>query len=351
MARQRQRRISVYRPRKHGRRWRVGVWDSFTGKTDYSGYLSEAAAKRGYRKLLEEVARIQAPTALEILPTYRVFMQTKGNKESSMATTMARLEKFFSDDSQPICLLDQKGLEQIFLQRLKSTSPDTARNTIAEARTFFRWLVKTNQLSESPAEGIDISIAGRRRKGKVQLRPGEARRFWEHIEKEADGNDGSLACGMALLLGLRQGEITQRLVRDVDRFTRQLYIEEAKTEAGNRVLEIPEALWPFLEKRIQGRQPTELLFPNRLGRIHQKEWICKNARRICKALGLPRVCAHGLRGTHASLAQQAGATGHLVAQQLGHTSEKVTQEHYVRPGIKEEVTRKVALEVLQGGRS
>ncbi len=37
-----------------------------------------------------------------------------------------------------------------------------------------------------------------------------------------------------------------------------------------------------------------------------------------------------MRGTHASLATEVGATGHEVARALGHESERTTHAHYTK---------------------
>jgi integrase len=54
-------------------------------------------------------------------------------------------------------------------------------------------------------------------------------------------------------------------------------------------------------------------------------------RRICCAAKTPIVGPHGLRGTHATLAVQAGVTGDAVARALGHESFAVTAGHYAKP--------------------
>ena len=50
---------------------------------------------------------------------------------------------------------------------------------------------------------------------------------------------------------------------------------------------------------------------------------------MCARAGVPRVCVHGLRGTHASLAVSGGASVEAVARVLGHTSTKMTLDHYI----------------------
>jgi hypothetical protein len=41
------------------------------------------------------------------------------------------------------------------------------------------------------------------------------------------------------------------------------------------------------------------------------------------------VCTQSLRGLHASVATDAGATSHVVASALGHSSPAVTHAHYI----------------------
>ena len=55
---------------------------------------------------------------------------------------------------------------------------------------------------------------------------------------------------------------------------------------------------------------------------------CSKLRLFCRRAQVPQVCPHSLRGLHASLALQAGATGEMVAQALGHGSFQVTARHY-----------------------
>jgi len=57
------------------------------------------------------------------------------------------------------------------------TSTDTHRNELAEVKTFLRWCVKKGHLRKNPAE--EIEGIGKRKKGKPQLRAGEAVEFLE----------------------------------------------------------------------------------------------------------------------------------------------------------------------------
>jgi integrase len=172
------------------------------------------------------------------------------------------------------------------------------------------------------------------------------------LSLSATGDDGAFAAAVALVMGLRAKEIIQRVVPDVDAFSRVLYIEKAKTAAGNRMLKRPKMLWPHFESRIQGKNPMDTLLLGQSINFHRSDWVRYQVLSICKELKLSAcVCAQGLRGTHSSFAQETGVTAQLVAQQLGHESEETTLEHCTRPGLPEEQKSKRVLRVLTGGLS
>jgi integrase len=73
-----------------------------------------------------------------------------------------------------------------------------------------------------------------------------------------------------------------------------------------------------------GKSPTDRLFGPKADRY----WLRLAVRRICRIAKTPIVGPHGLRGTHATLAVEAGVTGDVVAAALGHESFAVTAGHY-----------------------
>jgi integrase len=139
-------------------------------------------------------------------------------------------------------------------------------------------------------------------------------------------DEGAIAAAMALLMGMRASEIVERTVRNHDDEGRLLWITDAKTQAGVRRLEVPPQLQEHLRRLARGRGPSDRLFRSGATR----HWVLRSVQRICKAAGVPTVPAHDLRGTHATLAVDAGATSHLVAAALGHESFATTARHYAR---------------------
>jgi integrase len=353
MGRRRRNLISVYAPKRHGKKWRIRIRDGATGEIRYTTYDTEEAATKGYSRLRREVANYQSATIGEIMGMYRQDQTARGLKTSSMKTTEYRLNAIFSDlVDTPISMVSKIDLTKRFEVRRLEIKPDTARNEIAELKVFYRWAVDKNLIDKSMAEEISPRYAGKRNKGKQQLRPTESKAFFDLALSQANsGNQASLACATVLLLGLRASEITKRLVRDLDCMTKTLHIEDAKTRAGERTVEIPEVLWSLLESQTKGRFPADPLFcaPTRSGH-HDVGWIRKHTKTLCEKLGIPVVTAHGLRGTHATLAKKAGATGHLVAGQLGHTNERVTQDHYIAFDAEEQERRRQVFKVVVGGR-
>jgi integrase len=94
-----------------------------------------------------------------------------------------------------------------------------------------------------------------------------------------------------------------------------------------RRLRIPEVLQPLLARLAALKGPNDFLFGPKANRW----WLRSAVRRICSVAQTPVVNPHGLRGTHATLAVQAGVTGDAVAAALGHESFAVTASHYAKP--------------------
>src|SRR5262249_20072446 len=174
-------------------------------------------------------------------------------------------------------------------------SVDTHRNMLAESKSFLGWCVARKWLEANPLD--EVNGKGKRRHGKPQLRIDEIRRWVQKAFELADqGSEGAVAALITVYLGLRATEITRRVVRDVDDRGSLLVIENSKTAAGNRTLEIPAPLKSYLLPLTVGKKPDDLLFGQ-----HWRDWPTKQVRCLCKLAGVPAVCAHSMRGLHASL--------------------------------------------------
>ncbi len=347
----RKRGVRIQGPYKHGDRWRVYVVD-LGGKKTVESYESEEKAKQVIRSFRRQLREQETPTLDEALTMYADYMKDdKGNKATSIKTTTSRLRSFFGDLEILVGEIDASECVRLYetfaarKTRMKSKmAVDTHRNALAQAKTFLSWCVKKSWLSKNPMAGVEGK--GARKHGKAQLRIDESRKWLDKaLELAAAGDAGAIAATLSLLMGLRASEIVERIKRDLDDQGRVLWIPSGKTKNAVRKLAVPEVLREFLLALAEGKQPEERLFG-----LHWRDWPRKNVKRICELAEVAKVTAHGMRGTHATLAVDAGATGRVVAGALGHGSETVTFGSYVAPGTKEAADARAVLTVIQGGK-
>lgn len=162
------------------------------------------------------------------------------------------------------------------------------------------------------------------------------------------------ACGkfegmilLAGIMGLRWAELVGLQVQDIDLKSRNLMVcrtlsemsgrfYETTTKSGSvRALVIPEVIVPHLEKQLQGKNDTDLVFPNRAGSpLHNANFKQRVYHPALIACGLPRITFHDLRHTAASIALQNGVKLLNVSEMLGHADKALTLRKYshVLPG-------------------
>jgi len=292
-------------------------------------------------------------TVEKALQKYEIHLVRKGNRRKSIAETIRRMN-IWLDESMPVADVTETQMQNRYDQRCEEVAVDTQRNELSEVKTFWNWCVKKRFTKRSPAERIEAT--GKRRKGKKQLRRNEARTlFSTALELAGKGDEGAVAVLAVIMLGLRSGEIRCRKVRDVDADEDGvlLWIDAGKTDAASRHMDVPEPVAGLLVRQAGDKGPEEWLFPSPTSSTgyREKTWLLKVVKRICRAAGVPVISVHGLRGTWATLTAEAGVSGHVIARELGHTSYKVTKQHYTRKGTTERVRARRMLHVVQGGKS
>jgi len=131
----------------------------------------------------------------------------------------------------------------------------------------------------------------------------------------------------------------------VDNEGRLLWIPDSKTEAGKRTVKVPEELRPYLLRLCEGKKGNDLVF----GR-HWRDWPREWVQRICSKVDVPKVTAHGMRGLHATLGEESGATPEMVVTTLGHVSVATTHAHYTKRSAVEGAKQQRMFAVLEGCR-
>lgn len=335
----------IYGPYKHRSKWRNIVVGS-GGLQSYRSYESEDAAKQAKKKALEGYeAQENGVTVTIAIDRYEAWQKARGLKFNSYDTTRRRLITFLSSVSSLLVgSVTEPRAKGIYDDWVTRAPVDTHRNMLMETRTFMRWLVDRGWIKRSPFAAV--KGVGKKKKGKLQLRYDEARKWYATAYVLAEGEPGAIAAMATLVFGLRASEIAQLAVRDLDNGGQLLWVADSKTEAGRRTLEVPADLHPLLQRMASGKAATDPLF----GPGRTRYWVYYWVQRVCDLARVQKVCAHAMRGLHGSTAVDAGATPHLVSAALGHASVGVTERHYLAPGTTGRATQRAAMKVLEGGK-
>jgi integrase len=278
-----------------------------------------------------EVAEYKASAELtigELCDRYVAHLASEGRKELTRRSTLIKLKMLLGPlwDLQPD-LHVARAKERYVDLAATGCAAASHQKALKQARTLWKWALGEKIVRSNP--WADVRSVGRANRGKPQLTFDEARRLMGVCVEHAISDDGALAVLLALLCGLRNGEITSLTVRSVDNEGRMIRVFDAKTKAGVRPLDLPAQLWAPVAARMANRQPGDILLADSLSYKRRDIWLNREVERFCKLARVPRVVPHSLRGTFAAVAVDAAEVPQRVAAALGHESFAVTRAHYV----------------------
>jgi integrase len=147
-------------------------------------------------------------------------------------------------------------------------------------------------------------------------------------------------------LGLRWGEAAALRVCDIDFLRRRIHLHRNAVTVGkqtwlgtlksgkSRTVSLPQFVFDALAVTCEGKHRDELLWPSATGGYlappsPTDSWLSGAVAR-CQRVDptFPRITAHALRHTAASLAISAGANPKVVQRMLGHSSAAMTLDVY-----------------------
>jgi len=325
------------------RRWHV-VEVAADGARTRRGFAERAHADL-YADELRDALVSTDLTVSQAVEHYLEHLAARGNRASSLARTRWALTTLHPEGEALLDTVTARRCGQWYHDVAARLASASQRGALAEAKTFGRWLVARAWLASSPWDRV-VPTGPPRAVGKQRLTRDEARAWLRVALQRAATETGAVAATVALLCGLRAGEIVALTVRDLDDDGRLLRVERGKTTAARRVVSVPDVLRPHLVRLAAGRAAGELLW----GAPHWRDWPREWTQRICREAGVTVVTAHGLRGTLAELAVEAGLVSGVVADYLGHEDARTTETAYAGVGAVERATRRRGLEVLDGGK-
>jgi integrase len=198
--------------------------------------------------------------------------------------------------------------------------------------------VRDRLLASNPARGVKLPRRARRRNVYLTV---------EQLHRLAD--ESGRYRSLVLLLGvggLRWGEAAALRVSDIDFLRRRVELHRNAVTVGrqtfvgtlksgkNRTVVLPTFVTDALAQTAKGKGREELLWPSLTGGYlappaARESWLAGAVARCQKAdPTFPRVTAHALRHTAASLAISAGANPKVVQRMLGHASAAMTLDVY-----------------------
>ncbi|MEI2713865.1 MAG: tyrosine-type recombinase/integrase [Nocardioides sp.] len=119
-----------------------------------------------------------------------------------------------------------------------------------------------------------------------------------------------------------------------------------KTQKSTRVVSVPGFVAEVLRQRlvaVDSSNPEQLIFITRNGTPLTTNNIRRRLRAVLSEAGIEGVTPHAFRRTVATVLDRASGPD-LAAELLGHTSSKITKEHYIQP---DEAVDPVTAEILE----
>jgi integrase len=200
-----------------------------------------------------------------------------------------------------------------------------------------RTAVKWGHLQENPARGVDMPTL-RCVRPKWALTSGQAASLLNALPPLA-----RTMVGLAILSGLRRGELFALRWKDIDERARLLTVREAvydgtfgtpKTDAGSRQIPLSgKALQLVVEWKADAKkcEPDALLFGTRLGTpISPNNVLRRSIFPACDRLGLPHATWLTFRRTYSSWSHDKGVPGKVIAQLMGHANVDTTLNVYTQ---------------------
>ncbi|PRB01795.1 site-specific integrase [Microbacterium sp. MYb72] len=199
--------------------------------------------------------------------------------------------------------------------------------------------VDDRRIARNPARGMkNLPRKPKRKAGRVYLTHDQVHTL------AAESARPELVLTLAYT-GLRWGEAAALRVRSVNLLRQRLHVEENAVQVDGvihvgtpktwqiRSVPFPKFIAPLLERASRGKGPDDLLFGDGTNHLRPPRfgngWFEGAVSRVqARDDQFPRITAHDLRHTAASLAIAAGANVKALQRMLGHESAAITLDVY-----------------------
>lgn len=321
----------------------------------FSGYNKKTEAEKDLPRILRELelGTFVAPSKVKFNESVMEWITLHTKKKELQATTLDgymniinnHLIPFYKDiEVQKILPMH---IQQYFNKKLEELQAKTLEQHYRVIKQYFDYLKKLQIISNNPC--LDIDKPKAKKKKTEVLKPEDVKRL---IELVSENYYYEAAVPLALVLGLRRGEVLGLRWSDIDFENNTIHIEhtqqkvkgeyiykDPKNESSNRIVVVPGPLIEILKKhkKLQAKLKLASTEWN-----NDKNLVCTrfNGGPITPTVmstsfknfmikhGLPAIRFHDLRHTNASLMHLAKISFKEAANRLGHSNTKITADLY-----------------------
>ena len=270
----------------------------------------------------------------EIVSEYESFLKIEqslaGNSVDAYLHDVALLERFCTEeiDGRLPLEISYNDLKE-FLKWLEAGNPRTRSRILSGIRSFFRYLVIENKISENPASLLESPRTGRKLPEVLSME--EIDRIISAIDlSKPEGQRNRAIIETLYGCGLRVSELTSIRLTDIHFNEEYLVI----TGKGDKQRLVPlnrvtiKEIQNYLEDRIMLPRiiDSNILFLNRRGKRMTREMIFTITRTLATMAGIKKkVSPHTFRHSFATHLVRGGADLRAVQEMLGHESILTTE--------------------------
>ena len=200
-------------------------------------------------------------------------------------------------------------------------SKSTSRRDLSQLKALLNFAQSKGIISDSQAwdrvKQFDASCEGQRT---LYLTGAQVKQIINHAQGEFRHY-----LQITLLMGARAGEASDLMVSDFNPFNKTVNIGR---KTGKRLCYLNDAAVTLISARIQGKSPTELIFPNSEGLQWNSDQLSKAFKVLREEIGLPNECViYSLRHHTLSKLVESGLPMLAISKNVG-TSVAMIEKHY-----------------------
>lgn len=331
---------------------------------------SLSKAREVLRKIEEQVmlgvyvGESRTPTFKEVATAW--LEHKKANlRASTWAVYKGHTENHFAGfDPVRISRITSAIIERYITERRTGGMPiNTLRKILVSLNQIFKYAVRHGYINHNPmaaAERPRASQGAEHGENKIRvLNPEEISAFLAAVSSWKY----RVLFKLAIMSGLRQGELVGSKWSDIDWEASQIAVErtfnnqawyQPKTKGSRRRVDLGPSMLLDLKRWRMACPPNELnlIFPNEAGGpINHNNLVTRYFRPALKAAGIEQIRFHDLRHTYASLLIDQGENLKYIQSQLGHSSPTVTLNVYAHlmKATNQEAARRLEGVILSTG--